>query len=103
MCIFHPDGGACCKTHVCCLFVVVYVVHVSGETKVGDFHDVVFCDEDVSGCQVSMDTLRDTNTKTLTQMTENTFIHVFKQRHKSCRFHEVNDIFLVQSIQAQLP
>lgn len=45
------------ETHIGGLFVVVYIVHVSGETKVGDLHDIVLRHEDVSGSQVSVDTL----------------------------------------------
>lgn len=46
------------ETHVRGLFVVVYIVHVSGETEVGDLHNIVLRHKDVSGCQVSVDTLR---------------------------------------------
>ncbi|TNN56316.1 hypothetical protein EYF80_033427 [Liparis tanakae] len=37
---------------------VVDVVDVSGETEVGDLHHVVFGDQNVPGCQVSVDALR---------------------------------------------
>lgn len=51
----------CCQnehwTHVCGLFVVVYIVHISGETEVGDLHNVVLRHKDISGSQVSVDTL----------------------------------------------
>lgn len=47
------------ETHVGGLFVVVYIVHVSGEAEVGDLHNVVLRHKDVSGCQVSVDTLRE--------------------------------------------
>lgn len=47
------------ETHVRGLFVVVYIVHVSGETEVGDLHNVVLRHKDVSGCQVSVDALRE--------------------------------------------
>lgn len=46
-------------THVGGLFVVVYIVHISGEAEVSDLHDVVLRHEDVSGRQVSVDTLRE--------------------------------------------
>lgn len=34
-------------------------MHVSGETEVGDLHNVVLRHKDVSGCQVSVDALRE--------------------------------------------
>jgi len=45
-------------SHVAGLLVVVDVVDVSGETEVGDLHHVVFSDQNVPGCQVSVDALR---------------------------------------------
>lgn len=47
-------------SHVRGLLVVVDVVDVSGQTEVGDLHHVIFCDENVPGCQVSVDTLNTT-------------------------------------------
>lgn len=46
------------STHIGGLFVVVYVVHVSGQTKVSNLHHVVLRHQNVPGRQVSMDTLR---------------------------------------------
>lgn len=45
-------------THIGGLFVVVNVVHVSGQTKVSDFHHIILRYQNVPGRQVSMDTLR---------------------------------------------
>lgn len=44
-------------THIGGLFVVVYVVHVSGQTKVSNFHHIILRHQNIPGCQVSMDTL----------------------------------------------
>lgn len=46
-------------THVGGLLVVVYVVHVSCEAEVGDFHHVVVRHQNISGRQVSVDALRE--------------------------------------------
>lgn len=48
------------RTYIGCLFIVVNVVDISGQAEVSDLHDVTLCDQDVPGCQVSVDTLRDT-------------------------------------------
>lgn len=40
------------------LLVVVDVVDVSGQAEVGYLHHVIFCDEHVPGCQISVDTLK---------------------------------------------
>lgn len=45
------------QTHIGGLFVVVYIVHIPGEAKVSDLHHVVLRHKDVSGRQVSVDTL----------------------------------------------
>lgn len=42
------------------LFVVIDVVDIPGQTKVGDLHHIIFCDQHVPGCQVSVDTLQTT-------------------------------------------
>lgn len=44
-------------THIGGLFVVVYIVHVSGQTKVSNFHHIILRHQNIPGCQVSMDTL----------------------------------------------
>lgn len=44
-------------SYVSGLFVVVNVVDIPGQTEVGDLHHIIFCDQHVPGCQVSMDTL----------------------------------------------
>lgn len=44
-------------THIGRLFIVVDVVDISGQAKVGDLHDVALGDQDVPGCQVSVYTL----------------------------------------------
>lgn len=44
--------------HVSGLLVVVDVVDISSQAEVGDLHHVIFCDENVSGCQVSVNTLK---------------------------------------------
>ena len=61
-------GRASWETHVGGLFVVVYIVHVSGEAEVGDLHDVVVRDEDVSGRQVSVDALREETQRRQTEL-----------------------------------
>lgn len=45
------------------LFVVVNVVDIPGQTEVGDLHHIIFCDQHVPGCQVSVDTLQRTGRK----------------------------------------
>lgn len=47
------------ETHIGGLFVVVNVVHVSGQAEVGNLHDVVVCHQNVPGRQVSVDALRE--------------------------------------------
>lgn len=42
------------RTYIGGLFIVVDVVDVPGQTKVGNLYDVALCDQDVSGCQVSV-------------------------------------------------
>lgn len=48
-----------CVSYVSGLLVVVDVVDVSSQTEVSDLHHVVFSDQHVSGCQVSVNTLKD--------------------------------------------
>lgn len=43
--------------HICGLLVVVDVVDIPGQAEVGDLHHIIFCDQHVPGCQVSVDTL----------------------------------------------
>ena len=50
------------ETYVGGLLVVVYVVYVSGQAEVGDFHDVVVRHQNIRGRQVSVDTLMTPNT-----------------------------------------
>lgn len=45
------------RTHIGRLFIVVDVMDVSGQAKVSNLHHVAFCDQDVSGSQVSVNTL----------------------------------------------
>lgn len=42
------------RTYIGGLFIVVDVVDVPGQTKVGNLYDVALCDQDISGCQVSV-------------------------------------------------
>lgn len=44
-------------THICCLFIIVNIVDISGKAKVCDLHNVALCDQDVPGCKVSVYTL----------------------------------------------
>lgn len=48
-----------CVSYVSGLLVVVDVMDVSSQTEVSDLHHVVFSDQHVSGCQVSVNTLKD--------------------------------------------
>lgn len=41
-------------THISRLFIVVDVVDIPGQPEVSDLHEVALCDQDVSGCQVSV-------------------------------------------------
>lgn len=45
-------------THICCLFIIVNIVDISGKTKVCNLHNVALCDQDIPGCKVSVYTLR---------------------------------------------
>lgn len=44
-------------SHIGGLLVVVNVVDIPGQTKVSDLHHIIFCDQHVPGCQVSVNTL----------------------------------------------
>ena len=46
--------------HVCRFLVVVVVGDVAGEAEVGDLEDVIVGDQDVPGCQVSVNALQQT-------------------------------------------
>lgn len=44
-------------SHISGLLVVVDVVNIPGQTEVSDLHHIIFCDQHVPGCQVSVNTL----------------------------------------------
>lgn len=44
-------------SYVCCLSVVLQVSDIPCQTKVSDFHDIIFANEDISGGKVAMNTL----------------------------------------------
>ncbi len=45
------------ETHICGLFVVIYVVDVSGQAKVCNLHNVAFRDQQIPGSQIPVYTL----------------------------------------------
>lgn len=45
------------ETHICGLFIVIYIVDVSGQAKVCNLHKVAFCDQHIPGSQIPVYTL----------------------------------------------
>ena len=66
------DNGLNNFTYICCLTVVIKLLEISSETKVGDFENVLVGNQHISGCQISMNTLKHTSTN----------IHLQKNRSK---------------------
>ena len=44
-------------THICCLLVIIYVMDISSQAKIGDLHHVVISHQNIPGSQIAVDTL----------------------------------------------
>lgn len=47
-------------TYICCLSVILQVSHIPGQAKVCDLHDIILPYKNISGCQITMYTLKQT-------------------------------------------
>lgn len=45
------------KSYVCCFPVIIIIAHVPRQTKIGNFHDEVFSNQNISCCQISVNAL----------------------------------------------